>query len=61
MAITQGASFAPKEMTAHAPPQHDLAARIQPDEAAAVLAQIDPEYRDYHCSAPFLISAARHA
>jgi hypothetical protein len=35
-------------LTAHTSPQHDGSPYIQPDDAAAVLAQINPEYRDLH-------------
>jgi hypothetical protein len=36
-------------LTAHASPQHNGSTGIQPDDAAAVLAQINPENRDFHC------------
>jgi len=35
-------------LTPHASPQHDGSYRIQPDDAAAVLAQINPENGDFH-------------
>jgi hypothetical protein len=35
-------------LTAHASPQHNGSTGIQPDDAAAVLAQINPENRDLH-------------
>jgi hypothetical protein len=36
-------------LAAHASPQHDGSVVIQPDDAAAVLAQINPENCDFHC------------
>jgi hypothetical protein len=36
-------------LAAHASPQHHGSRVIQPDRAAAVLAQINPENRDFHC------------
>jgi hypothetical protein len=35
-------------LTAHASPQHDGSPVIQPDDAAAVLAQINPQNRNLH-------------
>ena len=39
----------------HPASQDDPTGRILPDKAAAVLAQIDPEYRNGHRSAPSLV------
>jgi len=39
-------------LAAHASPQHDSSAMIQPGDAAAVFTQINPEYRDFHCLFP---------
>jgi hypothetical protein len=39
-------------LTAHATPQHDGSPVIQPNDAAAVLAQINPDNRDLHLLAP---------
>ena len=45
----------------HASAQHDPPRHVQPDEAAAVLAQVDPKNRNRHRPAPFLISATLQA
>lgn len=39
----------------HPASQDDPTGRIMPDKAAAVLVQIDPEYRDSYRSAPSLV------
>jgi hypothetical protein len=41
-------------LAAHPPLHHDLARLVQPNNTAAVLAEIDTENRDLHGSAPFL-------
>jgi hypothetical protein len=38
---------------AHAPAHRNLAVRIQTNDAAAVLAEIDSKHRDFHGAAPF--------
>ncbi|KMO19937.1 hypothetical protein QR78_11630 [Methylobacterium indicum] len=48
-------------LASHPAAQHDSPGRVQADEAAAVLAQIDPQHRDRHRSAPSLISATLQA